>query len=119
MKASLVLAMCFAALGGSGCGGDEGGAELFVGSWMITSGTETLQCQSLGVNDTSPVTGTTTISKGIDSPLVVVEDGCTTKYDVNGATASRPPDMRSRQMSGFTPLERVRARDLSARGTRG
>jgi hypothetical protein len=83
-----LLVVCAAVTGG--CGGDDGGGvDSFVGTWNYTSGTSTTDCN--GMPATMQLSGSTTISKGIASPLVVVDGTCNLLLDVTGTTASARP----------------------------
>jgi hypothetical protein len=109
----LVFALCSAA---AGCGGDEGGAtDGFVGTWNYTSGTSTSDCT--GQPTTMMLTGSTTISKGISSPLVVVDDGCTLLLDVTGTTASaRPSQQCSETSQGVNTTLKFKAYSFTVNG---
>src|SRR5436190_1615306 len=83
-------AALLAALGLWGCGGGSDDTGAFVGSWQYSSGTMTTTCQGQGpvVNQLS---GTVTVSKGISSPLVIVNPTCTLKITPNGTAATLDP----------------------------
>jgi hypothetical protein len=83
-----------AAMALSGCGGDDdggkagagGGTDRFVGTWNITGGTIVLggDCG----NETTPLTGTATFTKGSTTDLVGTFDDCPVKFDVSGNNAT-------------------------------
>jgi hypothetical protein len=84
----------FATLGIAGCGSSEDDGGAFTGTYQYLTGTRTLTCPTLG-QDTSQLTGTLTIGKGITAPLVVVlASGCTLNLDPVGTSAT----LRANQM---------------------
>jgi hypothetical protein len=85
-------AALLATLGLAGCSGGDDDNSAFIGTYMYLTGTRTLTCPTLGGQETSQLTGTLTISKGIDAPLVVVlPSGCTLKMDPAGMVATLRP----------------------------
>jgi hypothetical protein len=74
-----------------GCGsGDSGGHDdAFVGTWQFTSGTTTTTCA--GQSETEISAGNLTLSTGISSDLVMMEDDCSLRFDIVGDTASLLP----------------------------
>lgn len=81
---------CGALLGAlalGGCGGDDGpNLEPFLGAWKYTSGTSVAMCGNQ--QSTQQLSQTFNVNKGLDAPLVIIEDTCTWKLDVSGSTAS-------------------------------
>jgi hypothetical protein len=75
--------------GSTGGGGQSGGGDLaqFTGTWKYVTGQSTVDCGAAG-KDTSMVTGTFKLQKGVDSPLVEIEGTCTYKLDYSGNTAT-------------------------------
>jgi hypothetical protein len=87
MKARLGGVILATIVGMAGCGGgDDENLDQFVGSWMYASGTSTVTCVG-AAPQTSQLSGTFTISRGIDSPLAIV-GSCTLKMDPKGNTAT-------------------------------
>jgi hypothetical protein len=83
-----VSAAALLALGFAGCGGSsDDNTGLFVGTWLYASGVKTISCPNLGMN-TVNLSGTLTISKGQEAPLVIIDGSCALKLDINGTAAS-------------------------------
>ncbi len=72
------------------CGGGGEDVTQFIGTWMYTSGTETISCPGREPV-TGILTGNVTLAKGIESPLVATGKSCTIKLDVAGNTATARP----------------------------
>jgi hypothetical protein len=102
-----------------GCGGGDENTDQFVGTWMYSSGTDTITCMGLAPQ-TSQLMGTFTISKGIDAPLVIVGD-CTLKMDPKGNTAT----LRSGQVcppstsGGVTETDTIQGGSFTVSGLSG
>ena len=96
----VVGAVAFA--GSTGCGGDEDTTGAFIGAWKYTSGTSTTN--SGGITETDQLQGTITISKGVSSPLVMIDGTCTLAMDVNGNTASARIPQECNQTEGGNNL---------------
>jgi hypothetical protein len=87
--ASGVSVALLATLGMAGCGGGaDDNTAAFVGIWAYTTGTETITCG--GGPSTNPLSGNITIGHGVDAPLVMVFDPCTSglKLNVSGTSAN-------------------------------
>jgi hypothetical protein len=111
----LVLGAALAMSGLLGCGEEADNSEQFIGSWSYTSGTATSNCG--GNSTTEQLQGTVSISKGVSSPLVSIEDGCTLAMDVNGTTASaRIPQECSRTEQGLNLLVKYTALTFTVNG---
>jgi hypothetical protein len=121
MKASglaKVFAIGVVALAAVGCDdSDEGGGDTmkFIGTWMYTSGTSTSNCG--GTSETEQLTGNVTIQKGVSSPLVSVDEGCSIALDVNGNTAqSRPGQECSQTEQGVQLTFKITAYTFTVNG---
>jgi hypothetical protein len=76
--------------GGAGMGGTSTPAapdlSAFTGTWKYTSGTTVRTCGN--TPQTGQLMGNFTVQKGVDAPLVVIDDPCTFKLDPSGTTAT-------------------------------
>lgn len=85
---SLALALVL-----GGCGGAADEAAPFLGTWQVVAGTLTLNCSN-GGGGSSPITSPLTIAAGVASDLVVTDDACIKRFDVNGHVATAQAGQR-------------------------
>lgn len=83
----------------AGCSSeDETNLDAFLGIWQLT-GTEQTKC---GMDQRSKMfSAPVTVTKGSDSPLLVVRDSCTLKFDAKGETATARPNQSCSQAWGM------------------
>jgi hypothetical protein len=82
------LAAALVTLGLAGCGSsDSEDTGAFVGTWLFASGVRQINCPNLGMHQ-DMLSGTMTINKGQDSPLVIIEGSCALRLGVDSATAA-------------------------------
>jgi hypothetical protein len=82
------MALVVSVLGFAGCGSSDDDLGTFTGTWMWSPGSTMITCPGLGT-DTSMLSGSMIVSRGIDAPLATtVNNGtCTLKLDPSGNSA--------------------------------
>jgi hypothetical protein len=90
LTGGLSLAALAATLGLAGCGGEDDNTSQFVGTWRYASGLRTITCPNLGQR-MDQLSGTLTLNKGVDAPLVVILSGCSLRLDISGSSATVRP----------------------------
>jgi hypothetical protein len=110
---SLAFLIVTVALANAGCGGDSGGAtDPFVGRWMVTAGTQKVNCGALTVPDNNLAGTFQELKKDTDNTLSIdLTMGCVVKLDVSGTTAT----VRPNQTCTITTM--VQNMNLSVNGT--
>jgi hypothetical protein len=87
---SLAFLIVTVAVANAGCGGDSGGAtDPFVGRWMVTAGTQKVNCGAITVPDSNLAGTFQELKKDTDNTLSIdLTMGCVVKLDVSGTTAT-------------------------------